>query len=33
VVGNAARADAARGRRYLEFLGQRLVAVCEAMLE
>ena len=33
VVGNAARADAERGRRYLEFLGRRLVAICEALLE
>ena len=33
VVGNAARADAERGRRYLEFLGERLLAVCEAMLD
>jgi len=33
VVGNAARADAERGRRYLEFLGRRFVAICEAMLD
>lgn len=32
-IGNAARADAGRGRQYLEFLGERLVAVCDAMLE
>ena len=32
VVGNAARADAQRGRKYLEFLGERLAAVCDEML-
>jgi creatinine amidohydrolase len=32
VVGNAANADAERGRRYLEFLGARLVSVCEELL-
>lgn len=32
VVGNAARADADRGRRYLEFLGERLIALCDEML-
>ena len=32
VVGNAAGADAERGRIYLEFLGARLAAVCDEML-
>jgi creatinine amidohydrolase len=33
VVGNAARADAGRGRRYLEHLGGALVGICEEMLQ
>lgn len=33
VVGNAARADAERGRRYLEFLGATLLRVCEELLQ
>jgi creatinine amidohydrolase len=33
VVGNAAMGDAARGRRYLEYLGASLVSVCEEMLQ
>ncbi len=33
VVGNAASADAQRGERYLEFLGSRLVSVCEELLK
>lgn len=31
VVGNAANADAERGRRYLEYLGNSLVSVCEEL--
>ncbi len=33
VVGNAASADAERGRQYLEFLGRQLVRVCEELLQ
>lgn len=33
VVGNAANADAERGRGYLEFLGKTLVGICEELLQ
>jgi creatinine amidohydrolase len=33
VVGNAANADAERGRGYLEYLGKTLVGICEELLQ
>ena len=33
VVGNAARADAARGAVYLEFLAERLLTLCEELID
>jgi creatinine amidohydrolase len=33
VVGNAARADAARGAAYLEFLAERLLTLCDELVD